>query len=968
MLPAQLGSHTDYVRCLAHSRHAGWLASGGFDKRLKIWDIHQTRPVPLLEYTLDHSVYAVGTNTLGSIIACGSPERLIRVYDPRTTTSANSASQTNNMAARLVGHADNVRAILVSEDGKHLLSASSDATVKLWSLAMQRCLFTFTHHADAVWSLFSSQPHLETFYSGDRAGTVCKVDFAGTGDIASEGECVILLRNRHHTRSGIAGPNDGINRIVAVDDTFLWTASGSSSISRWTDVQPKAQRQVRHQPPRSISDGQRLPSSLFDVGTSVSSQLTSTTMGVIGNSQQQQANRDFDTPAAEPGINLSSLQRTVSNERSVAFASAPLGKQRSASGGPTSPISAQRPSSLRSGMRQGSANMAQDVYSSSPTGMTIIRANNTAPAVARQNDDRSLFFGSGTSALSPVNELDVLSSTLEKEHTSLSLNGIPLESLVPLFAGNTYIRPAGYGFRGESAGGHGYSASVLSLHRSSSRVLPSTSPFGPGFGSATVTPPSSSLSAPRPPTNLSSAFASPSSHYMRSHSPLPSSILGPMHKPASIAEESDELPFTSASRVQYAKSDAYVAAYRDFEDRESALDGTPLRTKPDAIIKGRPGLIRAELLNDRRTVISLDTVGEVAVWDIVLGACIGRFASKHMQAAMQKAAAPSQEQLIDTSESNGDPRSAEHVDAIDVLDFVRLQIEGEAAVPAWCSVDTKIGSLMVYISQDRAFDAEVYVDEAGVPTTPDHKVDQRLNLGKWVLRNLLDGYIQERTGNKQSRKLSSSVSSIGSADSSASVDLKSAPTARRPSHISIGESTRPNIVDSNGNATWSTLFGSNNGFSVALATPALTPAVLPGQADLAAQLASPRLLSTSLAASVGSVLDTIPASPFVPGTAPPTPGSVASRAQENDYFSQPKLVSDASSGKSTPKPTLPAIPAGPSPAKSGKLNRFKSFGKRDAKRESQVEPLAATDEREERPMTQQAPDKVSDFVYRRYVG
>jgi WD repeat-containing protein 48 len=49
----------------------------------------------------------------------------------------------------------------------------------------------------------------------------------------------------------------------------------------------------------------------------------------------------------------------------------------------------------------------------------------------------------------------------------------------------------------------------------------------------------------------------------------------------------------------------------------------------------------------------------------------------------------------------------------EALDVVRDRIEGEAFVHAWCTVDTSIGNLMVHITSARAFDAEIFADEAG---------------------------------------------------------------------------------------------------------------------------------------------------------------------------------------------------------------------------------------------------------------
>ncbi|KAH7906359.1 WD40-repeat-containing domain protein, partial [Hygrophoropsis aurantiaca] len=162
--PSQIGSHADYARCLAHCREQNWIASGSFDRTIKLWDLTRTSPAPEPLITLNppdatapkSSVYAIAADPFGHAIASGSPERVVRLWDPRS----------GKRTGKLVGHTDNIRAILISEDARYLLTGSADASVKLWSLSSQRCLHTFTYHTDSVWSLHSSHPSLEVFYSG----------------------------------------------------------------------------------------------------------------------------------------------------------------------------------------------------------------------------------------------------------------------------------------------------------------------------------------------------------------------------------------------------------------------------------------------------------------------------------------------------------------------------------------------------------------------------------------------------------------------------------------------------------------------------------------------------------------------------------------------------------------------------------------------------------------------------------
>ncbi|CAG8790978.1 18698_t:CDS:2, partial [Acaulospora morrowiae] len=106
------------------------------------------------------SIYALACDPLGTVLVSGSPEKIVRVWDPRSAKQITS----------FTGHTDNIRAVLVSDDGELILSGSSDTTIKLWSLRAQRCVNTFTIHSDSVWSLHSDHPRLETFYAGSKDG------------------------------------------------------------------------------------------------------------------------------------------------------------------------------------------------------------------------------------------------------------------------------------------------------------------------------------------------------------------------------------------------------------------------------------------------------------------------------------------------------------------------------------------------------------------------------------------------------------------------------------------------------------------------------------------------------------------------------------------------------------------------------------------------------------------------------
>ncbi|CAG8844595.1 14697_t:CDS:2, partial [Racocetra persica] len=138
---------------------------------INIVDYERPPIATISESSLKLSVYALACNPTGTVLASGSPEKI----------------------HSFTGHTDNIRAILVSDDGELILSGSSDTTIKLWSLKAQRCINTFTVHSDSVWSLYSDHPRLELFYSGGKDGLVTKVDYSGCAEIR-DGECVAVCK------------------------------------------------------------------------------------------------------------------------------------------------------------------------------------------------------------------------------------------------------------------------------------------------------------------------------------------------------------------------------------------------------------------------------------------------------------------------------------------------------------------------------------------------------------------------------------------------------------------------------------------------------------------------------------------------------------------------------------------------------------------------------------------------------
>jgi WD repeat-containing protein 48 len=152
-------------------------------------------------------------------------------------------------------------------------------------------------------------------------------------------------------------------------------------------------------------------------------------------------------------------------------------------------------------------------------------------------------------------------------------------------------------------------------------------------------------------------------------------------------------------------------ARTDFEERELAADAVPLYSAPDDVVLGDHGLVRSIILNDRIHALTVDISGEVAVWDIVRGICLGHYPREDVTAASHCGS---------TAASGGSERERSPREA---LETVRERIEGEAVVAPWSSVDTKTGVLNVHLNE-KCFEAEIYADEAGFD--PDRRFNDEL--------------------------------------------------------------------------------------------------------------------------------------------------------------------------------------------------------------------------------------------------
>lgn len=194
-----LKGHTSLVYCVAISPDGSTIASGSYDKSIKIWDtftgillrtltdnvgrVHSVAYSPngnrivsvsndyytytiniwdindgmLLHSLTGHtsSVHSVTFSPDGSTIASGSYDNTIKIWD----------ANTGALLRTLSGHTKPVLSVVYSIDGKTLASGSWDSNINIWDVEKGTLLKTLTGHSNYVWDVVYS-PDNRTIVSG----------------------------------------------------------------------------------------------------------------------------------------------------------------------------------------------------------------------------------------------------------------------------------------------------------------------------------------------------------------------------------------------------------------------------------------------------------------------------------------------------------------------------------------------------------------------------------------------------------------------------------------------------------------------------------------------------------------------------------------------------------------------------------------------------------------------------------
>uniref|UniRef100_A0A0D9XX69 Uncharacterized protein n=1 Tax=Leersia perrieri TaxID=77586 RepID=A0A0D9XX69_9ORYZ len=147
----------------------------------------------------------------------------------------------------------------------------------------------------------------------------------------------------------------------------------------------------------------------------------------------------------------------------------------------------------------------------------------------------------------------------------------------------------------------------------------------------------------------------------------------------------------------YQNGGSFLAGNLSFSRARASVEGSapvPVNKEPSSIIPGVPAIIQHEILNNRRHVLTKDTAGSVKLWEITRGAVIEDFGKVSFEDKKKE-----------------------------LFEMV--------SIPAWFTMDARLGCLSVHLDTPQCFSAEIYAIDLNVPGAQE---DLKINLAQETLR------------------------------------------------------------------------------------------------------------------------------------------------------------------------------------------------------------------------------------------
>ncbi len=208
-----LTGHKDKVFSVAWDHESKRLASGSWDKTVRLWEASSGKALRVLQGHRGY-VYSVAWDHESKRLASGSDDNTVRLWE----ASSGKALRV------LQGHSGWVKSVAWDHESKRLASGSGDNTVRLWEASSGKALRVLQGHTDSVYSV-AWDHESKRLASGSHDDTVRLWE-------ASSGKALRVLQGHTHLVSSVAWDHES-KRLASgsYDNTVrLWEASSGKAL------------------------------------------------------------------------------------------------------------------------------------------------------------------------------------------------------------------------------------------------------------------------------------------------------------------------------------------------------------------------------------------------------------------------------------------------------------------------------------------------------------------------------------------------------------------------------------------------------------------------------------------------------------------------------------------------------------------------------------------------------------------
>ena len=233
------------VNCAAFAPDGSWLASGGSDDAVLLWNTESARQLRALN---GHGGYirSVAISTDGQFLASGSNDRTIKIW--------NVAEGRELFTLR--GHEGPVEGLAFSRDGRWLASGSSDRTIKVWDLSSRKDIQSLNGRSAAVSVLsFTGNGELLAAAEGNvirlwdtkkwrevktlrrHSAQIAALRFSDDNEwfasASPDGAVLIWHNGWHREQFALKGNTSGVAALSFAKDGLLLVAHADGGIDSW---------------------------------------------------------------------------------------------------------------------------------------------------------------------------------------------------------------------------------------------------------------------------------------------------------------------------------------------------------------------------------------------------------------------------------------------------------------------------------------------------------------------------------------------------------------------------------------------------------------------------------------------------------------------------------------------------------------------------------------------------------------